>query len=1071
MRSQCVARLSWRLLRWLSVLSICHGNGTRRQKLEHKSKEDTWKSEELKKHLKAMQSESSNEKRPKERRHHREEDRDEPTDSRHRSDRKEKRDRHHERDRHAERKERPGNSDKERGERPGYPDKERGERRSYSDKERGERHRYSDREKGERHGYSDKERKERDGHPESDRHADKERDRVREHRKEKERTRDTEIHHMSEKHRTGESERMKEKKYRGENSAKEHGTSELSREERTVGESLEKSKHRSDDRERRHREKREKEKSEEHEDQNLRHRKHREDLNSEDPEKERRRSDRKHNGEPDGDKRHRSKREKEIRSNAEVLPAENSMENLDRWKEKHAKEKHSKRERKAHEKTNADIEGNQVYKHSRKSTSNQESDNEKNIEEIIQNTDTAYDDSTNYEEDFDDYDEDFEEPSEEERIPVEVQKEHIPIQRNKEVEEMQKAMLLENERITSALAGHQQKVHDHHDQEPEPKGLNSDRKGHKGVFIDFGSAKQRQVSSQNASKQKKRSMELLRLIDLDFSSTFSLLDLAPVKEYEMYIRNFGKSNTTQAYVQCNDDAVDREVQTEEIDIDEKWTQHPAEGAVVCGGHKNDLKDDMALKSKIDSQRLTSFLRSAAQVMAVLLEENRSDYQSRSKVHSKEPCMSISEGCFHLNTNLPFLQGRKIYHLQFSEVQRHLLLTVHGPSNKSVSAFINDKCLLCVWNIWQPSAPQKILMCESEVKCCCFSPGKASLVFAGTVDGSVLVWDLREDVSMHQTITIENANWTFRSVTFSTDGVFTSVNHTHPVKSIEPVPSAEAKDHGISTLSSQEEDVSGLSFQLASLDENGHLMFWVVVELRKVDEAGSQSDLGLIPGGKVKLIHSSSINLIDKFFHKDVLSLGIPETMNIRFFPQDSTHFVIGTDIGIVTHGTQYGIIDPPLQYSSLHNKLRPLKVTAIDFSPFAVPAFLVGCSDGCIRLHTMRAEYPVMQWNDTTGGQSIIALQWSLTRPTMFFVLDSASCIYMWDLLQNDLQPVAKESITSDQVLSMSVFGEPEKNNNLMGLALAMSSETVEVQYIKKKWAKSQPNELQKLELILQDIL
>lgn len=44
---------------------------------------------------------------------------------------------------------------------------------------------------------------------------------------------------------------------------------------------------------------------------------------------------------------------------------------------------------------------------------------------------------------------------------------------------------------------------------------------------------------------RKRSTELLRLIDLDFSMTFSLLDLPPVNEYDMYIRNFGNANTKQ----------------------------------------------------------------------------------------------------------------------------------------------------------------------------------------------------------------------------------------------------------------------------------------------------------------------------------------------------------------------------------------------------------------------------------------------------------------------------------------------------------------------------------------------
>ncbi len=39
----------------------------------------------------------------------------------------------------------------------------------------------------------------------------------------------------------------------------------------------------------------------------------------------------------------------------------------------------------------------------------------------------------------------------------------------------------------------------------------------------------------------------------------------------------------QAYVQTNDDNIDREVQTEEIETTEKWTQHPGEEIRVCGG--------------------------------------------------------------------------------------------------------------------------------------------------------------------------------------------------------------------------------------------------------------------------------------------------------------------------------------------------------------------------------------------------------------------------------------------------------------------------------------------------------
>ncbi|XP_040290133.1 cytoplasmic dynein 2 intermediate chain 1 [Bufo bufo] len=979
----------------------------------HKSKEDTWKTEELKKHLKSMQSD--NDRRHKERRPHREEEKDELARRRHKLE-------------------------------------ERVDEREHA--------KYSER----------------------DRRAERERGDGREPRREKEKTRegDKDKHHVSERHRTKDRERTRDKMDGGEKPVKEYGTSDLGREERKMRDSLEKSKHRSEDRERRHVERRGKEgrkrETEEREDQSLRHRKQSGEFNSQEADRERRSSDRKPRETSDREKRSHSKSERGTHS--DQRSAKDTAAYSDRAMEKHSREgyshdddKEQRRRDKKDRRTRAHEENIPVPKScSKESLAKQESNDEKEIEENINNTDAANEDSTNYEEDFEDYDDDFEDEREEDRT-TDRTPEPKAVSRNAEVEEIQKAMFLENESIATAPAAHRHKAYDDQDGRPSPEGPNSTpRKSvQRGVFIDFGSAKQRQVTGQISDKQKKRSLEILRLIDLDFSSTFSLLDLPPVKEYEMYIRNFGKTNTKQAYVQCNEDAVERDIQTEEIDLEEKWTQHPGEGAVVCGGHKNDSVQGTEAVSKVDSQRLTAFLRSACQVITVLLEENHAEEQSNYKVQAKDPCLSISESCFHLNTSLPFLQGRSVYRLQFSEAQRHMLLTVHGLGDSAESTSLCEKYIICVWNIWQPSTPQKILVCESEVRCCCFSPVKASLVFAGTVDGSVLVWDLREDFSMHQTMGIEDTNWTFRSATFSTDAIFTEVSHTHPVKAVEPVPSLETKDHGISSLSSSEE-MSGLSFQVASLDESGHLILWVVVELRKADLAGSQSDLGLIPGGKVKLVHSSSIHLSDKFFHKGVLMLGSPQTLSIKFLPRDFNHFVIGTDIGLVTHGTRYGLIEPPMQYTPLHDKLRPSQVTAIDFSPFGAAAFLAGCSDGSIRLHTMSTEFPAMQWNDSTNGQSVTALQWSFTRPTVFFVLDAASSIYIWDLSQNDLHPIAKESITPDNALCMSVFGEPEKNNSIMGLALGKSSGKVEIQYIKKKIAKIQPQELDKLHLILHEI-
>jgi len=44
---------------------------------------------------------------------------------------------------------------------------------------------------------------------------------------------------------------------------------------------------------------------------------------------------------------------------------------------------------------------------------------------------------------------------------------------------------------------------------------------------------------------RRRSADLLRLVDLDFSPTFLLLDLPPLSEYDIYIKSFGNTNTKQ----------------------------------------------------------------------------------------------------------------------------------------------------------------------------------------------------------------------------------------------------------------------------------------------------------------------------------------------------------------------------------------------------------------------------------------------------------------------------------------------------------------------------------------------
>ncbi|XP_037135338.1 cytoplasmic dynein 2 intermediate chain 1 isoform X2 [Syngnathus acus] len=650
--------------------------------------------------------------------------------------------------------------------------------------------------------------------------------------------------------------------------------------------------------------------------------------------------------------------------------------------------------------------------------------------------------SPDYEDDFEDYEEDFDE------LDEDAEEEAEKLELGEEVEAIQKAMGEENERVRVSISTLSK---DRGEEKPELSRVNSSderssRGSQRGKFIDFVAAKQREVGKKVAMKQKKRSAELLRLMDLDFSTTFSLLDLPPVSEYDMYIRNFGAANTKQAYVQCNEENAERDVQTEEVDLSDKWTQHPAEHSGACGDPKRSHESGNVNGMNLDSRRLAVFLRAASQVMAVLLEEDHTERSSFKGRTTQSDTLSFSDGSLRLNMDLPFLRGRAVSQVLFSQAQRHTLLSVHKPPASPDDAERHLDCtVICVWNMWVPSRPQKILLCDSEVQCCCFSPGKATLVFSGTSVGSVALWDLREPDGDHQRLKVGGDEWTFRRPTFSTDAVPSA--HSLPVTSVEVV----ATNARVAFLASEEE-LLGLSFRLASLDESGLLNLWVVVQLPKGNEAGSQADLGLRPGGKVKLLHSSACVTADGASASHVDKTGPPQCLHLKFLPTDPSHFFIGTNLGLVSHGTTQGLKALPKRYTSQESATRLVDVSAVHFSPFRPNLFLVGCGDGSVRLHEVSRDKPVDEWTDGTDGEAVVSLQWSQTRPAVFWVLDAASRLHIWDLLKSDKAPVVTERLDADRLTAMAAFGDPGQQNMYSGIATAHHSGKIEMHYFTREF-------------------
>lgn len=60
-------------------------------------------------------------------------------------------------------------------------------------------------------------------------------------------------------------------------------------------------------------------------------------------------------------------------------------------------------------------------------------------------------------------------------------------------------------------------------------------------------------------------------------------------------------------------------------------------------------------------------------------------------------------------------GRSVRLVHFSQVQRFTMMSVHSPTAKPSAVRLDSCTLICIWNIWEPSRPQKVLIYESDVR--------------------------------------------------------------------------------------------------------------------------------------------------------------------------------------------------------------------------------------------------------------------------------------------------------------------------------------------------------------------
>jgi WD repeat-containing protein 60 len=420
---------------------------------------------------------------------------------------------------------------------------------------------------------------------------------------------------------------------------------------------------------------------------------------------------------------------------------------------------------------------------------------------------------------------------------------------------------------------------------------------------------------------------------------FDLFELQPVREYDSYVRETGLGCISSVACQYNDEWIDVSTQTE--------TNVQVDAGAQCP------EDSMMQSRATDTILLQSFVQQAASLLESVLTSNLMTHSgvgcgkqtlSSTLLSSESKSVGSSTVSDHLRldtTVATLLHNRRMVDASIHTRVHPIGMAVafDHPSAPVPEAKHTDHIhrrlmqasVICIWTLPLPkngaaNFPTEILYCDASISCMYMHPLLTHLVFAGTDEGSIVLWDLREDPSMHTRL----------SLSPSTDALATTCRH--PTFATDAIADLDAEGGSIIQLDSIV-DTQAASVQLFSLHESGACTAWTTVELHKGDWTGSKTDYGLFVGGRVKLMKSMQVPL--KRQHQSVLGMCIN--------PHDASDILIAQSNGVIRRINRFGDPVQPSSFSPVESFSAQLPAcTSIAFCSETAGYFAAGYSDGSV---------------------------------------------------------------------------------------------------------------------------
>ena len=544
-----------------------------------------------------------------------------------------------------------------------------------------------------------------------------------------------------------------------------------------------------------------------------------------------------------------------------------------------------------------------------------------------------------------------------------------------ELQKVQQAVSKENTALRAQPAAAQPK-------EPEIKG--STRAG-----LDVNSL-QRQKAKAQFEKDIARAEALRRLVDLDELSA-TIVDLPPMSEYDMFIRNFGGTGRQQTAVQAPPEAdrIDVESQAERIHSKVKACQCPEDLGLFPERSRPMDAEGKPTRQTVDTAALGSFLTRVFPVVRTLMDDNEA---IRNPLTRKS---SFSNHGFS-STVVPLLfepaSDRPVVEVTFSRLATQYMLVVYGPPRVPDNKNLLDEYqgLALLWNINDVREPEKIFVSYAELTGGCLSASRQYLVYAGTACGSVCVWDTREPDHQHSHVLSKGTS--VRLPSFSSE--WGKENHSAPIVRVQI-----AGYNSIMGVRKEETE------QLASLDRRGNLYFWRVSEGDSVatQHTISEADYGLNLFSTVRLHRASIVKLQAE---KD--SAG-HIAQDLEFVPSDTSHLVVATATSL-QHLSRFGSIAAPSSYRAQSQWGSYTTATSLHYSPTDSRVLCSGFKDGSVRLFLK--DDPTPQVSVTISTAEIRRVRCSSSMKWIVFALDSTGSFSVIDFAVNNKgTPVGKSDL------------------------------------------------------------